>query len=108
MTDLLVTFITTPDEALASRIAAAAVEARLAACAQVYGPLRSTYRWEGTVEQATEWGCQLKTTREAFPHLTALVRALHPYDVPEIIAIPIVAGHPPYLAWITDATSGPT
>lgn len=108
MTDLLVTFVTTPDEALASRIAAAAVDARLAACAQVYGPVRSTFRWEGTVEQATEWGCQLKTTRAAFAGLAALIRALHPYDVPEIIAIPIVEGHPPYLAWITDATSGPT
>ncbi len=108
MTDLLLTCITTPDEALASRIAAAAVDARLAACAQVSGPLRSTYRWEGAVEQATEWGCQLKTTRAALPGLTALIRALHPYDVPEIIAIPIVEGHAPYLAWITDATSGPT
>lgn len=108
MTDLLVVSTTTPDEALATRIAAAAVDARLAACAQVVGPLRSTFRWAGTVEQATEWCCQCKTTRAAFPALAALIRALHPYEVPEIIAVPIVAGHPPYLAWITDATSGPT
>jgi len=108
VTDLLVVSTTTPDEPLAARIAAAAVDARLAACAQVHGPLRSTFRWDGAVEQATEWCCQLKTTRAAYPALAALIRALHPYELPEIIAIPIVEGHPPYLAWIADTTSGPT
>ncbi|HEU5169651.1 MAG TPA: divalent-cation tolerance protein CutA [Gemmatimonadales bacterium] len=87
----------------AERIATALVEERLAACAQVAGPIASTYRWRGAVEHATEWHCHLKTTRARVPALEARVRELHPYDVPEIIALPIVAGHPAYLAWIEDS-----
>jgi periplasmic divalent cation tolerance protein len=94
---------TTDSRASAERIAAALVEERLAACAQVVGPVGSTYRWEGRVEQATEWYCHLKTTVARLPALEARLRALHTYQVPEIIAVPISAGHPAYLAWIEDA-----
>jgi periplasmic divalent cation tolerance protein len=80
------------------------VEERLAACAQVLGPLTSTYRWQGAVETADEWYCHLKTTAERWPALEARLRALHPYDVPEIIALPIAAGSRAYLDWITAET----
>lgn len=102
MTDLLVVTTTVPEEALAARIAAAAVHGRLAACAQVQGPVRSTFHWRGAVDQATEWYCHCKTTRARYPELERLIRSLHPYDVPEIIALPIVAGHAAYLDWIGD------
>lgn len=91
---------TLPAEALANRIAEAAVERQLAACAQVQGPIHSTFRWQGTIDHATEWYCHLKTTEDRYAALEAVIVSLHPYDVPEIIAIPLVAGHAPYLSWI--------
>ena len=77
-----------------------------AACAQVAGPIESTYRWEGRVEQAAEWHCHLKTTRDAVPGLSTRLRELHPYDTPEIIALPIVGGDPAYLRWIQASVTG--
>jgi periplasmic divalent cation tolerance protein len=91
---------TWPDRAAADRLAACVVEERLAACAQVSGPLSSTYRWEGKAERATEWYCHLKTTVDRLPALEARIRQLHPYEVPEIIAVPIMQGNPAYLDWI--------
>ena len=82
------------------------MEERWAACAQVQGPIESTYRWEGRVERAAEWYCHLKTTRESAPGLRARLRELHPYDTPEIIALPIVDGDPDYLRWIETSVSG--
>jgi periplasmic divalent cation tolerance protein len=93
---------TVPTQADAERIAAVLVEARLAACVQVAGPIASTYRWQGAVEQATEWYCHCKTTRARYPALEARLRELHPYEIPEIIAVPIVAALPAYLAWIEE------
>ena len=86
----------------AERIAALLVEERLAACVQVIGPVASTYRWQGAVERAEEWYCHCKTTRARYPTLEARLRELHPYETPEIIAVPIVAGLPAYLAWIEE------
>jgi len=86
----------------AARLASLLVEARLAACAQVTGPVASTYRWQGRTEHAAEWSCALKTTLARLPALEARIRAEHPYQVPEIVAVPIVAGDPAYLAWIED------
>lgn len=105
MTDLLVVTTTLPDQAAADRIAAAAVGARLAACAQVQGPVQSTFRWQGAVDRATEWYCHLKTTRARYPALEALLRAEHPYDVPEILALPVADGLPAYLAWATESVT---
>ena len=76
------------------------MEERLAACAQVVGPISSTYRWKGRIEQATEWYCNLKTTKTRLTALTARIRELHPYDLPEIIAIRIQDGDEEYLRWI--------
>jgi periplasmic divalent cation tolerance protein len=97
---------TLPDESTAARIAEAAVRERLAACVQVQGPIRSTFHWQGALDHATEWYCHAKTTRAAFPALERLIRSLHPYEVPEIIATPVVGGHEPYLRWIDREVRG--
>lgn len=89
----------------ADRIAEDAVERRLAACAQVQGPIASVYRWEGRLEHAAEWYCHLKTTRARAAALEARVRELHGYRNPEIIALPIVAGSAEYLRWIASETT---
>jgi periplasmic divalent cation tolerance protein len=76
------------------------VEERLAACAQVSGPIESTYRWDGRIETATEWYGHFKTTLARAPALRARLSELHPYDTPEIIVMPIAGGDPAYLRWI--------
>jgi periplasmic divalent cation tolerance protein len=91
---------TFPDRATAEQAAARLVEERLAACAQVLGPVDSTYRWQGKIERSSEWYCHLKTTLERFPALEHRLRTLHPYETPEIIAVPIIGGSPDYLSWI--------
>ncbi|HEY9013876.1 MAG TPA: divalent-cation tolerance protein CutA [Gemmatimonadales bacterium] len=96
---------TLPDRTAADRVAPALVAERLAACAQVSGPIASTYRWKGEVEQATECYCHLKTTVERLPALRNRLRELHPYEVPEIIAVPITDGDPSYLRWIEESVT---
>jgi periplasmic divalent cation tolerance protein len=93
---------TVATQADAERIAAALVGERLAACVQIVGPIASIYRWQGAVERADEWYCHCKTTRERYPALELRIRQLHPYEIPEIIAVPIMAALPAYLAWIED------
>lgn len=97
---------TLPDEQAAHRIAGLLVEEHLAACAQVLGPVASTYRWKGKVERAREWYCHLKTTAARLPGLQRRLRELHPYEVPEIIAVPIVEGNADYMRWIEETVSG--
>jgi periplasmic divalent cation tolerance protein len=97
---------TLPDREAADRLAATLVTERLAACAQVAGPIRSTYRWQGSVEAATEWYCHLKTTEARVPALAARIAELHPYDVPEVVAVPISDGNPAYLNWIRESVAG--
>jgi periplasmic divalent cation tolerance protein len=89
----------------ADTLASAAVEARVAACAQIVGPITSTYHWQGRIETASEWQILFKTTTERYAALEATIKAAHPYDVPEIVCTPIVAGHPAYLDWITTETA---
>ena len=96
-----------PDQATADRIATALVENRLAACVNVLPPVESTYRWQGAVEQAVEVPLLIKCTRERYPALEEALRQLHPYTVPEIIAIRVVAGFAPYLRWVNDETTPP-
>ena len=100
MTDALQVHTTAETEEDAQTIARAAVEARLAVCAQVIGPITSTYWWEGKVETATEWLCLFKTDRQHYDGLEALIREKHPYEMPEILAMPVVAGSQPYLDWL--------
>jgi periplasmic divalent cation tolerance protein len=94
---------TLPDQATAERLASVLVEERLAACAQVHGPISSTYRWQGTTERTTEWYCHLKTTAARLAALQARIRQLHPYEVPEIIAGPIYDGNADYLSWVAES-----
>jgi periplasmic divalent cation tolerance protein len=103
MSEHIVVTTTFPDEAGAMALAESAVGERLAACAQVQGPIRSTFRWQGAVDHATEWSCHLKTTRERYPALEARILELHPYEMPEIIAVPIVSGSAAYLRWIAES-----
>jgi periplasmic divalent cation tolerance protein len=91
---------TLPNEAAAQQVGARLVEERLAACAQVLGPVSSTYRWKGKIERAGEWYCNLKTTKMRLSALKKRIRELHPYEVPEIIAIRIQEGDADYLKWI--------
>jgi periplasmic divalent cation tolerance protein len=84
----------------AAGIADALVRERLAGCVQVAGPISSTYWWNGAVESAEEWLCLIKTRQALFPEVEAAIRAVHPYDVPEILAIPVVAGGRDYLGWL--------
>ncbi|HEX4458175.1 MAG TPA: divalent-cation tolerance protein CutA [Polyangia bacterium] len=96
----IVVLVTVPNAEVAARLADALVGEALAACVNVLPQLRSTYRWQGRVAHDDEQLCLVKTTRDAFERLRARIVELHPYDVPEVIALPIVAGHAPYLAWI--------
>jgi periplasmic divalent cation tolerance protein len=96
---------TTDSRAEAIALGRAAVEARLAACAQVAGPIASTYWWEGGIERAEEWLVLLKLPAERFAELSAFITEHHSYDEPEIVALPIVAGSAGYLGWIRDETS---
>jgi len=82
------------------------VAERLAACAQVQGPILSTYRWHGEVNQATEWYVHCKTISSRVQELTDRIRSLHPYEMPEIIATAVIGGHQPYLRWVEDSIRG--
>jgi periplasmic divalent cation tolerance protein len=93
-----------PDPDSAESLARALVESRAAACVNVLSGCRSTYRWQGVVETATEIPLLIKTTRAAYPRVEALVRAQHPYDLPELIALPISHGLPDYLDWLATET----
>jgi periplasmic divalent cation tolerance protein len=94
-----------PEQPLALRLARLAVESRLAAAVHLIGPVQSTYRWRGTVRQAEEWLCVARTTATRFQALADLIAAEHPYEVPEISAVPITHGSPAYLDWIAEETA---
>lgn len=100
----LLVFTNCPDPASADALAAALVELRLAACVNILAPCRSLYRWQGAVEQATEVPLLMKTTAARYAALEAEIRARHPYELPEIVAVPIEAGLPAYLQWLQDET----
>lgn len=91
---------TLPDRAAADRMARFLVKSRLAACCQVLGPSHSTYWWQEKLESANEWMCLAKTDRTRLKRLIAAVEKNHPYDTPEVIALPIHSGSERYLEWI--------
>jgi periplasmic divalent cation tolerance protein len=95
---------TVPDEAKGREIARALVEERLAACATVSAACRSVYRWQGTIADETEFMLFIKTEGALYEKLEARLKELHPYTVPEIIALPITQGSAKYLAWIAEET----
>ena len=101
--DLLVVLVTAPTEELGARIASRLVTDGLAACVSRFD-VKSVYRWEGEIHQDDEIQLIIKTTRSALETLKKTVLEMHEYDVPEIIAIPVTDGYPPYLKWISEST----
>lgn len=100
MSDTVQILTTVPEKALALQIARTLVEERLAACVQVCGPIESVYRWQGQIETATEWQCWIKSISDRYAEIEQAIRRLHPYEVPEILAMPVVAGQVDYMQWL--------
>lgn len=100
MTGIVQVFTTLDSRERAGETARRLVERRLAACVQVLGPLSSTYWWDGTVESAEEWLCVIKTAEDLYPAVERAIRENHPYDVPEILAVPVSAGYSEYIDWL--------
>lgn len=103
--DALLILTNCPDEETANAIALAVVEQKLAACVNILPRVESIYRWQGAVEAASEIPLLIKSTAERYPALEAAIRERHPYDLPEIIAVPISAGLPAYLNWLAAETA---
>jgi periplasmic divalent cation tolerance protein len=101
----LVVLSTFPDAETAARIARVLVDERLAACANLVAAVRSIYRWQGAIQDDAESLAIIKTTADRYPALATRIAELHPYEVPEIIALPLADGHPPYLAWLAGQVS---
>ena len=97
-----------PDRAAAERLADILIEKRLAACVNILAPCRSVYRWKGAVQHDDEHPMLIKTTVERYPLLEQAIRAGHPYELPEIIAVPLERGLTEYLQWVAAETSGGT
>ena len=95
-----------PDRAAAERLADALIQKRVAACVNILAPCRSVYRWKAAMQHDEEHPMLIKTTAERYPALEAAIRAGHPYELPEIIAVPIERGLPAYLAWVDAETKG--
>lgn len=105
--DVLIVLTNCPDDGTAPRIARALIENRLAACVNELPPVNSTYRWQGTVEETAEVPLLIKCTRERYAAVEEAIRQLHPYTVPEIVALPVAMGFAPYLRWVVDETTPP-
>ena len=98
--------VTAANREEASAVADSLLGAHLAACVQIIGPVESRYWWQGAREQATEWLCLVKTRLSLVDAVVATVRAVHSYDSPEILAVPVTAGDPDYIAWLEREASG--
>jgi periplasmic divalent cation tolerance protein len=108
MTSHIVIFVTFGSAAEARKLARALVESRLAACVNILqAPVESIYRWKGNVDSAKEYLLVIKSTRRRFSALQSEIKRLHSYDIPEIIALPIAAGSPDYLAWLSASVRVP-
>lgn len=103
MTEALLVYVTVPDRACALDLARAAVEGRLAACANIVDGMTSLYRWEGRLQEDNELILLLKTRADMFEKLEEMLRERHPYECPCIVALPLVKGSAPYLDWINDS-----
>ncbi|RSN61911.1 divalent-cation tolerance protein CutA [Actinomadura sp. WAC 06369] len=108
MTQNLEVHVTAGDREEAEKIVTGAVEGRLAACAQISGPITSAYWWEGKLEKDEEFLVVMKTTEDRLDELVGSVKAAHSYDTPEIVAVPIVGGLGDYLEWIKEETAAPS
>jgi periplasmic divalent cation tolerance protein len=104
MTDFVIVLTTMPDDHRADELARTLVEERLAACVNVCAPMSSTYRWKETVEREAERQVVIKTTGDRLTALEERLRALHPYELPELIVVDIAGGSDAYLQWLTGQT----
>ena len=102
MDDYLQVVTAVEKRAGAEKIANVLVEKRLAACVQIVGPIVSTYWWKGTIETAEEWLCVIKSTKALYEELEKAVKEMHPYETPELFALPVVAGSNDYLKWLSN------
>ncbi|WP_321528955.1 divalent-cation tolerance protein CutA [Sedimenticola selenatireducens] len=102
--DKLLIYCTCPDQTSAARIAGHLVEQRLAACVSMTAPIKSVYVWQDKLETSEEWLLIIKTTQARYPDLQQAILSLHPYELPEIIAVPVQQGLPAYLHWIDECT----
>ena len=102
MWQILVVQTTIDRREAAEKLAEAIIHHRLGACVQISAPILSVYRWQGEVQKEEEYLITVKTTNQAVTKLVELIRQLHPYDVPEIIALPIVDGSRDYLSWVAE------
>lgn len=102
----LMVFTTLPTAEGARTLVRGLLDARLVACGTVLDHATSIYRWEGAIEESAEAQVILKTRRDRWDDLVGAVRAAHPYDVPELVAVPVADGLPTYLAWVTEETTG--
>ena len=100
--NVLIVFVTCPTAAVGRRLANALIRSRLAACVNLLPGVESTFRWQGKINRCREALLLIKTTSRRFETLKRAILKLHPYEVPEVIAVAVVAGHPPYLRWIQD------
>lgn len=106
--EVVIVMTVTDDREVAALLAETAVEEHLAACAQLEGPLRSIYRWEGELCREEEWRVVAKTTAEGASALVARWVAAHPYDMPEVLVVGVLGGHAPYMRWVgSEVRSGP-
>lgn len=103
--EVLVVVTNLPDRATAERIADSLVTQGVAACVNILAGCTSVYRWEGKLNHTDEVPMFVKTTREAYPRLETALRKLHPYELPEIVALPVSAGLPDYLNWVVQETN---
>lgn len=104
-TTVWIVMTSAPNREIAQGIARALVDARAAACVNVMSACISIYRWQGKIETADEVPLFIKTTESRYPEVERLIRSLHPYELPEIVAVPAGRGLPGYLSWVTEATS---
>lgn len=102
--EILLVLTNLPDAASAAQLAQTIVTQHAAACVNQLAPCTSTYRWQNAIETTTEVPLLIKTTRAAYPRLEQLICAAHPYDLPEIIALPVALGLPAYLSWVNQET----
>ncbi|MBU0729332.1 MAG: divalent-cation tolerance protein CutA [Proteobacteria bacterium] len=100
MTRYIQVITTVETRADAEKIADEILGLRLAACVQIVGPVTSKYWWQGKLEQAEEYQCVIKSRQDIYPALESAIKAVHPYDVPEILAVPVLSGNVDYLAWL--------
>jgi periplasmic divalent cation tolerance protein len=103
----LLVFTNLPDRAAAMKLARGLVEKRLAACVNILSGCTSVYRWEGSIETADEVPVLIKTRASRYPEIEAAIRRLHPYELPEVIAVPVERGLTDYLDWVAEETAIP-